>query len=111
MANISPKLDLDEEILRCQMAAKRLWAIQPDSSNQYKQQQMAEWLMELKRLREEVAGLRSNWHKCAESLKKIREERDAAVADLRKLVPAWEYDNNDQSAAEPTTTDKHIEFG
>lgn len=54
---------------------------------------------ENKELRAEAEGMRSNWYKSVEGVKKLRaeleqvkRERDAAVEDLHKLCPAWKWD-------------------
>ena len=67
---------------------------------------------DLKKLRVECDGLRSNWYKCAEKVKTLRAERDAAVSDLRKLVPAWKWDGEkEQSSHKEAPECGCVEFG
>ena len=57
-------------------------------------------------------GLRSNWYKCAEKVKTLRAERDAAVSDLRKLVPVWKWDGEkEQSSHKEAPECGCVEFG
>ena len=59
-----------------------------------------------------VDGLRSNWYKCAEKVKTLWAERDAAVSDLRKLVPAWKWDGEkEQSSHKEAPECGCVEFG
>ena len=67
---------------------------------------------EFKKLRVECDGLRSNWYKCAEKVKTLRAERDTAVSDLRKLVPAWKWDGEkEQSSHKEAPECGCVEFG
>lgn len=99
-------MSLDEAILHCQQIIERFKKETPGCACQLEHTQLLCWLTELKRLRSEVAGMRSNWYKCAESLRTIRAERDAAVADLKRLVPAWKYDDRKSAGSMDDASDK-----
>lgn len=103
---------LDEAIQHCYKVAERLRKSNPCDTCAAEHEQLAHWLEELKKLRVECDGLRSNWYKCAEKVKTLRAERDAAVSDLRKLVPAWKWDGEkEQSSREEAPKCGCVDFG
>lgn len=105
-------MTLDEAIQHCYEVVERLRKSNPCDTCAAEHEQLAHWLEELKKLRVECDGLRSNWYKCAEKVKALRAERDAAVSDLRKLVPAWKWDGEkEQSSHEETPKCGCVDFG
>lgn len=103
---------LNEAIQYYYEVAEKMRRVNPHDTRTAKYEQLARWLEELKKLRVECDGLRSNWYKCAEKVKTLRAERDAAVSDLRKLVPAWKWDGKkEQSSREETPKCGFMEFG
>lgn len=105
-------MTLEEAIQHCYEVAERLRKDNPCNSCAAEHEQLAHWLEELKKLRVECDGLRSNWYKCAEKVKTLRAERDAAVSDLRKLVPVWKWDGEKgESSREETPKCGCVDFG
>lgn len=105
-------MTLDGAIQYCHEVAESSGKINPCDTYASEYEQLARWLEELKKLRVECDGLRSNWYKCAEKVKTLRAERDAAVSDLRKLVPAWKWDGeNEQISREESPKCGRVEFG
>lgn len=105
-------MDLEEAIQHCYETVKKLRIINPCDACAAEHEQLAHWLEELKKLRAECNGLRSNWYKCAEKVKTLRAERDAAVSDLRKLVPTWKWDGEErQNSREESPKCGCVEFG
>lgn len=108
----STMFTLDEAIQHCYEIVERLRKSNPCDTCTTEHEQLAHWLEELKKLRVECDGLRSNWYKCAEKVKTLRAERDAAVSDLRKLVPAWKWDGEkEQSSHKEAPECGCVEFG
>ena len=108
----STMFTLDEAIQHCYKVVERLRKSNPCDTCAAKHEQLAHWLEELKKLRVECDELRSNWYKCAEKVKTLRAERDAAVSDLRKLVPAWKWDGEkEQSSHKEAPECGCVEFG
>lgn len=86
-------MSLDEAIQHCHEAAARMRMTDPCSTCADEHNQLACWL---------------------EELKQVRAERDAAVADLRKLVPAWRWDGKNQLRSESRlvlSQSDRVEFG
>ena len=105
-------MTLDEAIQHCYEVAGRLRKSNPCDTCATEHERLAWWLEELKKLRVECDGLRSNWYKCAEKVKTLQAERDAAVSDLRKLVPAWKWDGaKEQSSCKEAPKCGCVEFG
>lgn len=108
----STMFTLDEAIQHCYEIVERLRKSNPCDTCAADHEQLAHWLEEFKKLRVECDGLRSNWYKCAEKVKTLRAERDAAVSDLRKLVPAWKWDGEkEQSSHKEAPECGCVEFG
>ena len=112
MKNNDVNLSLDEAIQHCYESAKKLRDIDPCDTCAFEHEQLAHWFEELKALRVECDGLRSNWYKCADNAKRLRAERDAAISDLHKLVPAWKWDGADKhQPQEGTSQNGCVDFG
>ena len=109
----NPRLSLDEAIQHCHEVAEELRKDNSCDSCATEHEQLALWLEELKRLRVECDGMRSNWQKSVEKIRVLQGERNAAVSDLRKLVPAWKWDGaakwENQSGTAPK--DGRVDFG
>ena len=81
---------LDEAIQHCYEVAERLRKSNPCDTCAAEHEQLAHWLEELKKLRVECDGLRSNWYKCAEKVKTLRAEL-AAMPSRKEWVDMVEY--------------------
>jgi uncharacterized ferredoxin-like protein len=106
-------MTLDSAIYHCYEVANRLKNGDACDFCAIEHEQLAHWLEELKRLRVECDGMRSNWYKSVERIKELQGERDAAVDDLRKLVPAWKWDGagKQQNQQEEAPKSGRVEFG
>ena len=106
-------MTLDDAIQHCYEEAEKLRRDHPCDSCATEHEQLAHWLEELKKLRVECDGLRSNWYKSVQKVRELQEERDAAVSDLRQLIPAWKWDGacKQQSLQEEAPKCGRVEFG
>lgn len=109
---IDAGITLESAIQHCNEAAGRLRKSNPCDPCASECEQLARWLEELKKLRAECEVLRSNWYKCAERVKKLQAELNAAISDLRKFAPTWKLDGEkEQSSHEETSKCGCVDFG
>lgn len=114
-------MTIEDAIQHCYEVAELLRKNNPCDSCATEHEQLAKWLEELVQLRAtlpdietlmvERDGMRSNWYKSIESIKALKAERDAAVSDLRKLVPAWRWDGTVPAKEHGIPKCERVEFG
>lgn len=106
-------MTIDDVIQYCYEMAEKLRENNSCDSSAAEHEQLAHWLEELKKLRVEYGKVHSCWLKSGQRIRALQEERDAAVDDLRKLVPAWKWDGagKQQSLQEEVPKCGRVEFG
>lgn len=106
-------MTLDDAIQYCYEETEKLRKGTSSNLCAVEHEQLAHWLEELKALRAECDWQRSNWYKSVQRIRELQEERDAAVSDLRKLVPAWKWDGpgKQQKMQEEAPKCGRVEFG
>lgn len=106
-------ITLDDAIQHCYEVAEKLRKDDPCDFCAAEHEQLAHWLEELKKLRVKYEKVLSYWLKSGQRIRALQEERDAAVDNLRKLVPAWKWDGvgKQQSLQEEVPKCGQVEFG
>ncbi len=114
-------MTIDDAIQHCYEVAESLRKSDPCDACAAEHERLARWLEELVWLRAtlpdvealiaERDGMRSNWYKSVKSIKALRAERDAAVSDLHKFVPAWRWDGVVLPKEKNTPKNGRVEFG
>ncbi len=96
-------MTIDDAIQHCHEVAESLRNSDPCDACAAEHEQLAQWLEELVQLRVALSD-------SAKIMKVLRAERDAAVSDLHKFVPAWRWDGA-VSPKEDIPKNERVEFG
>ena len=93
-------MTIEEAIRHCYEVAESLRKSNPCDTCAEEHEQLARWLEELVQLRAELPDVEA-----------LIAERDAAVSDLRKLVPIWAWDGLLRPKEKDIPKHGRVEFG